>query len=231
LLYGLYQLLGWLTLIIGFPFFLVYSLITGRYRRGLAQRFGFLGLKDNWPPGKKVIWLHGASVGEVLLARNLIKKLALILPDADFVLSTVTEQGMEIAGKAAEEKIHCIYAPLDLKGIVNLSISHIRPLLYICLETELWPSIVFETRRAGVRLMLLNGRMSEQSYRRYKLIKRLMAGIISCFAMIAVIQESDARRYIGLGADPEKVRVLGNAKYDQETAGQALEDEKAHRAA
>jgi 3-deoxy-D-manno-octulosonic-acid transferase len=123
LLYGLYQLLGWLIFIIGFPFFLLYSLISGRYREGLGQRFGFLGQKEREPGNAGTIWLHGASVGEILLARILIKELAEILPEAEFVLSTVTEQGMEVARKHSGERVRCIYAPLDLKGIVDRQVK------------------------------------------------------------------------------------------------------------
>lgn len=229
MLYGLYQLLGWLTFIIGLPFFLLYSLIAGRYREGLGQRFGFLGLKEQKSGSTTTIWLHGASVGEVLLAKILIKELAEILPDADFVLSTVTEQGMEVARKHSGERIRCIYAPLDLKGIVNRAITQIKPVLYICLETELWPAIIIEARRSGVNLVLLNGRLSERSFKRYQLAKGFMRRILSCFSMIAVIQEADAKRYIGLGAEPVKVRMLGNAKYDQDMAGLALENEETYR--
>ena len=229
MLYGLYQLLGWLIFIIGFPFFLLYSLISGRYREGLGQRFGFLGQKEQRPGNAKTIWLHGASVGEVLLARILIKELAEILPEADFVLSTVTEQGMEVARKHSGEKVRCIYAPLDLKGIVDRSINRIKPLLYICLETELWPAFVFEARGSGVKLVLLNGRLSERSYRRYRKVKGFMSRILSCFSMISVIQEADAKRYAGLGADPEKIKVLGNAKYDQDIASLAPESEDTYR--
>ncbi len=229
MLYGLYQLLGWLIFIIGFPFFLLYSLITGRYREGLGQRFGFLGQKEREPGNAGTIWLHGASVGEILLARILIKELAEILPEAEFVLSTVTEQGMEVARKHSGERVRCIYAPLDLKGIVNRSITKIRPLLYICLETELWPAFVFEARRYGVKLVLLNGRLSQRSCRRYRLVKGIMSRILACFSMIAVIRDADAKRYMGLGADPEKVRVLGNAKYDQDMARLAPESEETYR--
>ena len=229
MLYGLYQLLGWLIFITGFPFFLLYSVITGRYREGLGQRFGFLGQKEREPGNAETIWLHGASVGEILLARILIKEMAEILPEADFVLSTVTEQGMEVARKHSGERVRCIYAPLDLKGIVNRSITKIRPLLYICLETELWPAFVFEARRSGVKLVLLNGRLSQRSCRRYRLVKGIMSRILACFSMIAVIRDADAKRYMGLGADPEKVRVLGNAKYDQDMARLAPEREETYR--
>ena len=199
MLYGLYQLLGWLIFIIGFPFFLLYSLISGRYREGLGQRFGFLGQKEREPGNAGTIWLHGASVGEILLARILIKELAEILPEAEFVLSTVTEQGMEVARKHSGERVRCIYAPLDLKGIVDRSITKIRPLLYICLETELWPAFVFEARRYGVKLVLLNGRLSQRSCRRYRLVKGIMSRILACFSMIVIVTEPPAttRQFAG----------------------------------
>ena len=229
MLYGLYQLLGWLTFIIVFPFFFLYSLITGRYREGLGQRFGFVGAAGQEQDKTMRIWLHGASVGEVLLAGILIKELAKILPQADFVLSTMTEQGMEIARKQGGEKVRCIYAPLDLVGIVGRSIQKIRPSLYVCLETELWPAFLLNAKRSGVKLVLLNGRLSERSFQRYRLAKRFMRKILSCFAMISVIRQTDAKRYMGLGAEPEKVRVLGNAKYDQDIKSLAPESEAQYR--
>ena len=216
MLYGLYYFFGWLIFIVLFPFLLLYSLCTGRYREGLGQRFGFLGAEEEKQDHAVTIWLHGASVGEVLLARVLIKELAKILPEADFVLSTMTDQGMEVASKQTAEKVRCIYAPLDLAGIVGRTLKKIRPSLYVCLETELWPAFLREAKRSGVKLVLLNGRLSERSFHRYRLIKGFMAKILSFFSMISVIQLADAKRYMGLGADPEKVRVLGNAKYDHD---------------
>ena len=229
MLYGLYQLLGWLTFIVVLPFFLLYSLFTGRYWEGLGQRFGFLGAEEPKKDHAMTIWLHGASVGEVLLAKILIKELIKILPEADFVLSTMTEQGMEIARKQAGEKVRCIYAPLDLIGMVDRAIQTIRPALYICLETELWPAFLLQATRSGVKLILLNGRLSEHSFQRYQLVKGFMKKILSCFAMISVVQAADAKRYMSLGAEPEKVRVLGNAKYDQDMESLALESEEQYR--
>ena len=229
MLYGLYQLLGWLTFIIVFPFFLVYSLCTGRYREGLGQRFGFLGVAGQKQNQDMTIWLHGASVGEVLLARILIKELAKILPKADFVLSTMTEQGMLVARKPAEVNVRCIYAPLDLVGMVGRPIQKIRPALYICLETELWPAFLLKAKKSGVKLVLLNGRLSGRSFQRYQLVKGFMTGILSSFSMISVVQLSDAKRYMILGAEPGKVRVLGNAKYDQNMESLALESEEKYR--
>ena len=216
MLYGLYQLFGWLAFIAGFPFFLLYSLGSGRYREGFWQRLGFLGTEGGKHNHALTIWLHGASVGEVLLAGILIREIAAIIPEAEFVLSTVTEQGMEVAHKQLGNKVRCIYAPLDLIGIVDRVIVKIRPSLYVCLETELWPALLLRARRSGIKLVLLNGRLSERSLQRYRLAKGLMRKILNCFSKIAVIQKSDAKRYMLLGAAPEKVRVLGNAKYDQD---------------
>lgn len=229
MLYGLYQLFGWLTFIIGAPVLLLYSICTGRYREGLGQRLGFVGSK--WKDHGRIlrIWLHGASVGEVKLAGLLIKELAAILPEADFVLSTMTEQGMEIARKQADDNVRCIYAPLDLIGIVDRVIRKIQPTVYICLETELWPAFLLQAKRSGHKLVMLNGRLGEDSFNRYQLAKGLMKKILTCFSMISVIRQSDAKRFISLGAEPEKIRVLGNAKYDQDIASLAPKSEEQYR--
>lgn len=229
MLYGIYQFFGWLTILIGLPFFFLYSLCTGRYRDGLGQRFGFLGAAGKNQEQAITIWLHGASVGEVHLAGLLINELAVQLPEARFILSTMTEQGMEVARKQAGDNVRCIYAPLDLAWIVGRAIRTLRPSLYVCLETELWPAFLLEAKRSGVQLILLNGRLSERSFQRYRLIKGFMGRILSCFSMISVIQQTDAKRYISLGAEPEKVRVLGNAKYDQDRRSLAPESEEQYR--
>jgi len=230
LLYGFYYFFGWLTFITVFPFFFLYSLFTGRYREGLGQRLGFLGVEEQKRDHVLTIWLHGASVGEVMLARLLIKELAEILPEAGFVISTMTDQGMEVARKQAGGKIRCIYAPFDLAGIVGRAIQKIRPALYICLETELWPAFLREAKRSGVKLVLLNGRLSERSFRRYWLVKGFMAKILSFFSMISVIRLTDAKRYMSLGAEPAKVTVLGNAKYDYDMQNLAPEGVENYRA-
>jgi 3-deoxy-D-manno-octulosonic-acid transferase len=229
LLYGLYQLLSWLTFIIGAPVLLLYIICTGRYREGLGQRLGFVGTEWKNHGRSLRIWLHGASVGEVKLAGLLIKELAAILPEADFVISTMTEQGMEIARKQAGDKVRCIYAPLDLVGVVDRAIRKIQPAMYICLETELWPAFLLQAERSGTKLVILNGRLGERSFQRYQLAKGLMTKILACFSMISVIRQSDAKRFISLGAEPEKIRVLGNAKYDQAMESLASESEEHYR--
>jgi 3-deoxy-D-manno-octulosonic-acid transferase len=229
LYFGLYQLFGWISLVAAFPLFLLYSICTGRYRKGLEQRFGFFDVPEKGADKSLRIWLHGASVGEVLLAKVLIGELTEIYPEAVFTISTVTEQGMEVARKQLPAEVQCIYAPLDLVGIVDRAINKINPSVYICLETELWPALLQNAKRRGVKLVLLNGRLTDRSYKRYQKIPKLMADILSCFSMISVIRSADAKRFIGLGAEPEKIRILGNAKYDQQAGNVSDDDEKRFR--
>jgi 3-deoxy-D-manno-octulosonic-acid transferase len=200
--------------VVSFLPYLLSRCVTGRNLEGLGQRLGFL--KDEEAIGRQplTVWLHGSSVGEVQAARALLREMKTVMPEATFVLSVMTEQGMAVARKqmAAEAKI--IYAPLDLAGVAGRVMKRLRPAVYICLETELWPNILFQAHALGVKLLLLNGRMSERSFNRYRLFPKFMHGLLRQFSFLSVIDEIDAERYRRLGAPTEKVLVNGNAKYD-----------------
>ncbi len=120
-----------------------------------------------------------------------------------------------MAANQLPDDVPCFFAPLDLIGIVNRTLNTIRPTIYVCLETELWPNIIRQAQHHGAKLFLLNGRLSENSYAGYRKIKSFMQDLLSCFTKISVIQGDDAKRFRALGADPAKIRILGNAKYDQ----------------
>ena len=202
--------------------FLLHSAITGKNRSGLGERFGFI--KNQVAAGKRKkyrIWLHAASVGEVQVARALIIELKKILPEADVVLSTVTEQGKAVAQKQLDQDVACIFAPFDLPFSVSRALNIIKPTVYVCLETELWPTMLVYARRSGCRLLLVNGRISEKSYKNYLRFKGLAREILPLFSQISTIQAVDAERFSSLGAHPEQIVVSGNAKYD--LSGAALE--------
>lgn len=110
--------------------------------------------------------------------------------------------------------IPCLYAPFDLPCLVRRACKKIDPSLYVCIETELWPNMLRQIKRYGAKAVLLNGRMTERSFRRYRLVKPLMAAVLANFSAISAISAVDAERFIGLGADPRRVFVHGNAKYD-----------------
>ena len=215
LLYALYQFLGWLFLLAVFPFVFVYTRFSPKLRHSMWQRLGFIDdirIDEN----KTLrIWLHAASVGEVQVARALIVQIKQQLPEAAIVLSTVTRQGFSVAAAQVPADVARIYAPLDLIGIVDRTLKTIRPTVYVCLETELWPCIIRQAHRNGVILLLLNGRLSERSCSGYRKIKGFMRDLLGCFSRIAVIQGDDAKRFRAIGANPARIRILGNAKFDQ----------------
>lgn len=212
--YGIYRLLTRLIFIVISPIFLIYSGITGKHRAGLRQRLGCYNNITPPPAGTPVIWLHGASVGEVMAARILATKIKKEFPVTALILSTVTEQGLKIARKQFGEMANCILAPLDLPGGVARAVETIRPDIYICLETELWPNLLTRLQNDPTRLFLLNGRLSERSSRRYRWVKGFSKKVLGGFDTIATITKGDKDRFISLGADENKIIVTGNSKYD-----------------
>lgn len=215
MLYTLYQLFGWLLFIVVFPFACVYLGFSGKHRQGLRQRFGHVETVPLDEDKPVRIWLHASSVGEIQVAMALIPEIKRQLPEASIVVSTGHRQGLAVATQLLPEDVPCFFAPLDLIGIVNRTLKTIRPTIYVCLETELWPNIIRQAQQHGAKLFLLNGRLSENSFVGYRKIKGFMSDLLSCFTKISVIQGSDAKRFRGLGADPSSIRILGNAKYDQ----------------
>ncbi|MGR0482514.1 MAG: 3-deoxy-D-manno-octulosonic acid transferase [Candidatus Electronema sp. V4] len=175
-----------------------------------AQRLG--RYQDNFHRSGPLIWIHAASVGEVQAARALTAALRTNLLNCQFFLTTMTRQGREAARLHLPPAIRCELAPLDTPRSVRRALCEVRPDAYVCLETELWPIMLRETSRAGVPLLLLNGRMSERSFRRYRLLPSFMAELLSNLKAIGVIGKQDGARFRELGA--EQVQVCGNLKYD-----------------
>lgn len=196
------------------PFILLHHIFTGRNLRGLIQRFGFFGKNVAGLRQTQRIWFHAASVGEVQAAKALINEVEKRDIRADLIISTMTEQGYLVASSQLGSKALCIYAPIDLPWIADRFIQTLRPSLYVCLETELWPNILNRLNKCGIQALLLNGRMTERSFQRYRKVHGFMGQILQCFSQISTIQPSDAEKYIALGAQPQKVMVNGNAKYD-----------------
>ncbi len=167
--------------------------------------------KDNHRP---LIWIHAASIGEVQAARALIDTIADHQYSCRFFLTTMTRQGKKVALSRLDPDVRCALAPLDTPQAVARALEAVRPDLYICLETELWPMMLTRTRRAGIPMLLLNGRMSEHSWKHYMKIRKTMAELLGGFAGFGVIRKQDGERYCSLGADKSRVRICGNMKYD-----------------
>jgi 3-deoxy-D-manno-octulosonic-acid transferase len=213
LYYRLYTATGWLLVIVALPFFALFCLVTGRNPASLRQRLGFFNPSHAFKHHNR-LWFHAASVGEVQAAKALISALQQIEVQADIIVTTVTEQGLSAAKRQLIHTSYCLYAPIDLPWVIERFVEKLRPSIYICLETELWPNMLRVARARGVKTLLLNGRLSERAFRRYQYFTGFMGQVVRCFNSASVIQDIDRERYLALGFDPKNIEVHGNAKYD-----------------
>ncbi len=200
----------WLVaLILGSPFIAYKLVTTARWRVGLVERFG-LRLPRPKTPERPLIWVHAVSVGEVLASRPLVAELEALLPGMEIAISTITSTGLEVARKHFPNNVS-FYYPLDMTFPVKRLLNAMRPRLIVLVELELWPTFLTLARRAGVPIVVVNGRISERSYRRYQWVRRLITGPIHRFC---VQTDEYAQRFLGLGVEKERVLITGNLKYD-----------------
>ena len=212
-LYRFYAIVGTVFFVLFRPFAPLAHVLGPRFAYGLAERMGrYQNSGRTYPGVGKRIWLHAASVGEVQAAVNLIDELE-GQGEQHFFLTVTTEQGHRVAEQKLSGRATCLLAPFDVPFVVRRALRRIRPDLFICVETELWPALLMETHQAGVKMSLVNGRMSERSFGRYQRIKGLMQQLLVGFSAVAVIGQQDRDRFAALGVAKECIRVSGNSKY------------------
>ena len=193
-----------------------------KYRVRIPARLGF-GLARRLGPdsGGPVIWVHALSVGEATSAGPLFQGLREQWPGADIVLSVTTRAGEKVASERYAGRCRAIVAaPYDLPPVVGHFIRAIRPALFIQIETDFWPGWLSQLARAGVPAYLANGRITENSFARYRRFARFFAPMFDCFRGLCMQTRADAANMAALGLAPEKIHVLGNLKFD---AGGATE--------
>ena len=208
--------------VLGFPFLVLYFLYRGgrdgRYFSRFQERLGHL--PDSFHrtlPG--CIWLHAVSVGEVISGVRLIEELRKTNPSIPIYLSTTTLAGRAVAEQKLREIVDGIFfSPIDYGFVVRRVIRTIRPAVVIVLETEIWPVLYHEAKRALCGLMVLNGRISDRAFPRYRRFRWIFAPVLALPDAILVQSDKDARRYLEAAAPVSSVRVFGNLKYDAAVA-------------
>jgi 3-deoxy-D-manno-octulosonic-acid transferase len=208
-----------IVLLVVSPVIVAVLLAKRRCRRGLLQRLGWSYFGQDKPnePDKPVIWVHAVSLGEVVAVTPLVNELHRRHPEYRLVVSTVTETGRE----AVEQRLsgvadHC-YAPLDFPWVVARFIERLRPCLYIFVETELWPNLLWQLCRCGVPTVLVNGRISTRSFARQQwvLVGSLYRAMLQQLSLCLMQSDRDVDRIITLGAEAFRVKRTGNIKFDQ----------------
>ncbi len=164
--------------------------------------------------GKPHIWIHAVSVGEVGVAHALTKELLQRYPQASIFISTIREQGLARAKELMGDSVSCFFAPLDFVGPAKRALQMVRPDALVLLETEIWPNLIVSARRMGIPIVIANGRISVRSIKRYRKVRALMHYTLSQVDAFSMISADDAGRLQSLGADPERMTIGGNAKFD-----------------
>lgn len=195
------------------PWFVYQALRYRKYVGSVGERMGRLPVSFNLD-GDESIWIHAVSVGEALAARVLVQDLRDSYPGLRLFLSTTTLTGRHIARTRIQGLDAVFFFPFDVPLFVNRTLRLVRPRLFIMVETELWPNVLRACRRQGVKTMLVNGRISRRSYPRYRLVRGLFRGVLDNVDRFAMQSDESARRIIDIGADPARVIVTGNLKFD-----------------
>ena len=211
--YLIYNIL-WIFLLVPVLLFNFYRSIKLGWPLALAERFGRIPRLDLARIVKHpVIWLHAVSVGEAITARPLLKALRTRYPGHAIVISSTTETGKSMASGFPEHDL-CIYFPFDFLPAVRQILNDVMPRLIIIMETEIWPNFTREAARRGIPLLMANGRISDRSFGRYLALSWFFRHPLQLFSTLCMQSETTRERIIAIGAEPEKVVVTGNLKYD-----------------
>ncbi len=199
-------------------------------QRWLREKFGFFNSELSVPncetrtlyeplapshrPNSQLIWVHAVSMGEVISAVPFIKELASGHPSAGIILSTITDTGQKVAKERLSGIAAVVYLPLDISLIFKKVLKRIRPDLFITVETELWPNIFRILEREGIPVVVVNGRISEGSFKGYNRIRGCMKDVLQGVGLFCMQDRIYAERIKMLGADRDRVKITGNFKFD-----------------
>jgi 3-deoxy-D-manno-octulosonic-acid transferase len=213
-------------LLAGAPWWLWRMATTQKYREGMGERLGHVrrGLArpktGHGAAPKPAIWVHAVSVGEVLAVSRLVGELDRAFPGHGVVISTTTRTGQALARErfGAERVFYC---PLDLPWAVTAYLNLLRPELLVLAETEFWPNLLNGCFRREIPVAVVNARISDRSWPRYHMLRRLWRPILGRLSRVMAQTETDAERLRVLGCRPEAVHVAGNLKFDVRVAQEA----------
>lgn len=219
--------MGFLYDIIFFAYavvYLPYLVLTRRWYPGFGMRFGFFpsALKEKMA-GPKNIWVHAVSVGEVAAVAGLVRRLKAQYPRHRIVCSVTTKTGYRLARIQLADVVLVIPSPLDFSGTVAAFTRALRPVIYIAAETELWPNLFRRLAKENIPVVVVNGRISDRSFGRYQTARFFLKGVLGDVRAFCMQSDTDAKRIMALGADPARVRVVGNIKFEDPADGGAPE--------
>lgn len=191
-------------------------LLHPRIRAGLTQRLGFLprAVRDQAWLDEGSLWVHAASLGEVNAVAPVLRELLPRVPRLRLVVTCTTVAGRNQAQRLFPQASACLLMPLDLPWLLQPWMERFKPRLAVIAETELWPNFLFQLKRFGSKVLVVNGRLTERSARRYGRLGRAFINVLERVDLFAMQADADAQRLISLGARAARVQVTGNTKFD-----------------
>jgi 3-deoxy-D-manno-octulosonic-acid transferase len=212
-MYLIYSALLAAGLLATLPYWLMQRLRHGKYRAGLSERLGRIPERLLVQPARPTIWVHAVSVGEVLAVSGLVGELKRQFPDYRILISTTTDTGQKLARTRFEAE-NVFYFPLDFAFAIRPYLLLLRPELIVIAETELWPNFLRLGKASGARIAIVNARISDRSWPKYRRFQRLLARVLRQVDLFSTQTEEDARRLGQIGAPKERIQVTGNLKFD-----------------
>lgn len=213
-----YNLLLTVSVIVFAPIIFVKVILTPKYRSRVPKRLGFGLAELRLPPpspGKKRIWIHALSVGEVSSSQALVKGIRNEHPEAVIFFSAATRAGERYARKILGEAVDFFVPfPLDLWWSVKRIVRAVQPDVFVLVETDFWPNLLAIMAKAGVKLLLVNGRISASSFANYRRFRFFFLPLFRAFHHLAMQTERDLARLQSIGVARQRLSVLGNLKYD-----------------
>ena len=162
------------------------------------------------------LWLHGVSVGEVEIARRLVREISSLAPATPMTVTATTATGLDLARRGLPDEVPVVPCPLDLPGALGRFFDAARPRALVVVETELWPEMLHQAGSRAVPVAVVNGRLSDASFRRYRRVRPLLGPLLDPLSLVLARSAADAERFAALGVDAGSIRVAGNIKYDLE---------------
>ena len=212
----IYEFLSTILFLISLPFYALIRACRKKFIPGWKEKMGYFKSPEL---GDKVIMFHGVSVGEVIALENLVKKTKETFPDYKIVITTGTATGQEIANKKFSSIADFItYFPFDIAFCVKLFLKKINPSAVLIAETELWPTFSFYCKKNNIPLYVINGRISDSTFKSYRLMKYFFKLFLKNYTKILTQSEEDKEKFLAIGSPQDRTDVMKNLKFDVKKA-------------
>jgi 3-deoxy-D-manno-octulosonic-acid transferase len=201
------------AMLVSLPYWLLEMARHGKYRKGLAERLGRLPSRLELPGNQPAIWIHAVSVGEVLAIAGLVEELRRRFPRHRIFISTTTDTGQALARQRFGET-NVFYFPMDFAFAIRPYLHALQPQLVVIAETEFWPNFLQLAHTSGARIAVVNARISDRSWPGYRRFRGLLRRLLTNVDLFLAQTPDDAARLQDIGANPERIQIAGNLKFD-----------------